>query len=108
MLLSVIIPCYNCQNTIEKCINSILEQTIIDFEIIAVNDGSKDSTLSILKKMSERDKRIVVIDKENSGPSSARNTGLDIAQGEYIGFVDSDDYIEGRHLKLPCHQIHIG
>ncbi len=94
MLLSVIIPCYNCESTIEKCINSILEQTIMDFEIIAVNDGSKDSTFSVLKNMSERDKRIIVIDKENSGPSSARNTGLDIAQGEYIGFVDSDDYID--------------
>ena len=92
--ISVIVPIYNVEKYLEKCLGSIINQTYKNLEIICVNDGSTDNSLEILKKYSNQDSRIIIIDKKNGGLSSARNEGLKIATGEFIGFVDSDDYIE--------------
>lgn len=93
-LISVIIPVYNVEKYLRRCIDSVLAQTYANLEIILVDDGSQDNSGAICDEYKEMDDRIVVIHKENGGLSSARNIGLDVAQGEYIGFIDSDDYIE--------------
>lgn len=90
--ISVVIPCYNGENFIEKCIKSISAQTYNNLEIIIVNDGSTDNTETIIRNFS--DNRIKYIYQKNAGEAAARNTGIETATGEYIGFVDSDDYIE--------------
>ncbi len=92
-MISVIVPVYNVEKYLERCINSIANQTYKDIEIILVNDGSTDGSLEICRKYAAADNRIQVIDKPNGGLSSARNAGIAVAKGEYIGFVDSDDYI---------------
>lgn len=92
--LSVIIPVYNVENYIEKCILSIVNQTYKDLEIIVVNDGSNDNSGIILDKLAEKYEKIKVIHKPNGGVSSARNAGLEVAKGKYIGFVDGDDWLE--------------
>ena len=92
--ISVVVPAYNCQDTIERCIKSIQNQTYSNLEIIVVNDGSTDKTESIVKNLSINDSRIKLISIQNSGVSHARNTGIDSAIGDYIAFVDSDDYID--------------
>lgn len=91
--ISVIVPIYNSEKFLKRCVESILAQTFNDIEVILVNDGSTDNSPSICEDYAKKDKRIVVINKPNGGLSSARNAGLDIAAGEYIGYVDSDDYI---------------
>ena len=91
--VSVIVPVYNTEKYLEKCLDSILAQTLQDIEIICVNDGSKDCSREILEKYHDRDARIRIIDKENGGLVSARKAGVAEAFGEYIGFVDSDDWI---------------
>lgn len=94
--LSIIIPCYNSQNTIERCVNSIIENTLgIDYEIIIINDGSLDDTLSICNKLCQMFDNIYLFNISNSGVSCARNFGLEKARGRYIAFCDSDDYLEG-------------
>lgn len=93
-LISVIVPIYNVEIYLDRCIESIVNQTYKNLEIILVNDGSTDNSLTICQKWAKKDNRIKVIDKENGGLSSARNAGLDIANGEYVSFVDSDDYID--------------
>ncbi len=93
-LISVIVPVYNVEKYIRKCLESILNQTYTNLEIIIVNDGSTDQSLSICREFADRDSRIILIDKENGGLSSARNSGLDIATGDFIAFVDSDDYLD--------------
>lgn len=97
--VSIIVPIYNTEDYLEKCIESILEQTYDNLEIILVNDGSSDSSLNICKKYESLDSRIVIIDKKNGGLSSARNAGLDACIGEYITFVDSDDFIEKETIE---------
>ena len=92
--ISIIVPVYNAEKYLRKCVDSILNQTFKDFELILVDDGSIDTSGKICDEYNLKDNRIKVIHKENGGLSSARNAGLDIAQGEYIGFVDSDDWIE--------------
>lgn len=92
MKVSVIIPCYNVENYINKCLDSVLNSSLKELEIIVINDGSTDSTLDKIKKY--KDKRIILIDKKNGGVASARNEGLKVATGEYITFLDSDDYID--------------
>ena len=92
--ISVIVPAYNCQETIERCIKSIQNQTYRNLEIIVVNDGSTDNTAEILRNLQSQDKRIHVISIPNGGVSHARNIGLDNADGDYIAFVDADDYID--------------
>lgn len=91
-MISIIIPAYNCENSLSRCIDSILAQTYSNLEIIIVNDGSTDATLDLCK--SYDDKRIVVINKPNGGVSSARNAGLAKATGEFVQFVDGDDAID--------------
>lgn len=92
-LLSVIVPVYNVEQYLAECVESILNQSFRNFELILVNDGSTDSSLEICKHYQIADNRVRVIDKPNGGQSSARNKGLDEARGKYISFVDSDDYI---------------
>lgn len=93
-LISVIIPCFNVEKYIDRCMESVLNQTYRDLEIILVDDGSTDSTGEICDRYSQIDTRIKVVHKKNGGLSSARNAGLAVATGAYIGFVDSDDWIE--------------
>lgn len=92
--LSIIIPVYNVEQYLQRCINSILNQTFTDFEAIFINDGSPDNCGKILDEYAEKDNRIVVIHQDNQGVSAARNAGIRIAQGVYLGFVDPDDFIE--------------
>lgn len=92
--VSIIIPVYNAEGNICRCLDSLLKQSLSNIEIIAVNDGSKDRSLNLLNQYMNKDERIVVIDQENSGVSSARNTGISVSRGEYIGFVDSDDWVD--------------
>lgn len=93
-LISIIIPVYKVEKYLEKCIQSVINQTYENLQIILVDDGSPDNCGKICDEYAERDQRIEVIHKSNGGLSDARNKGLEIAKGEYIGFVDSDDYIE--------------
>lgn len=92
--VSILIPCYNVEKYIRQCMDSVVNQTLKDIEIIAINDGSKDNTLSILKDYAKNDKRIIIIDKANSGYGDSMNQGLKKATGEYIGIVESDDFVE--------------
>ena len=92
-LISVIIPVYKTEQYLEKCVQSVLGQTYEDLEVILVDDGSPDACPAMCDAFAARDSRVRVIHKENGGQGSARNRGLDIARGRYIGFVDSDDYI---------------
>lgn len=92
--LSIIVPIYNGEEYLEKCIDSILTQSYKDFELILVDDGSTDSSLSVCNQYAEADSRVVVYHKENGGLVAARKSGLSLAKGEYIGFVDCDDYID--------------
>ncbi|RGS75650.1 glycosyltransferase family 2 protein [Ruminococcus bromii] len=92
-VISVIVPTYNSEKTIERCLLSILKQTYENLEVIVVNDGSSDSTETICEKMASCDSRLKVITIKNGGVSHARNIGIDNAKGDYITFVDSDDNI---------------
>ena len=92
--LSIIVPVYKVEKYLPRCIDSILAQTFGDFELILIDDGSPDGCGRICDEYARKDKRIVVIHQKNMGVSAARNAGLDIARGRYIGFVDSDDWIE--------------
>jgi glycosyltransferase involved in cell wall biosynthesis len=93
MKISVIVPVYNVENYLSRCVESIIKQTCTNLEIILVDDGSTDASGKMCDEYAQRDNRITVIHKKNGGLSDARNAGLDIATGEYIGFVDSDDFI---------------
>ena len=97
--VSVIIPVFNVEDYLEECLESVINQTMKDIEIICINDGSYDSSLDILKEYKDKDSRIKIITQYNKGPGGARNTGLDIAKGKYIYFIDSDDIIEINGLK---------
>ena len=90
--VSVIMAAYNAENTVEASVKSVLEQTYNNIEIIVVNDGSRDKTLDKLKVLSDRYDNVFVLDQENSGPGRARNAAIDIATGEYMMFIDSDDF----------------
>ena len=93
-LISIIIPVYNVEKYLEECIESVINQTYRNLEIILVDDGSTDKCLETCKEYEKRDNRIKVIHQENAGVSVARNVGIDFSTGQYIGFVDSDDFIE--------------
>lgn len=92
--VSVIIPVYNVEKYLHECLNSVVNQTLYEIEIICINDGSTDNSLEILKRYKKIDSRIILIEQENKGLGATRNNGLDIAQGEYVYFLDSDDFIE--------------
>lgn len=93
-LISIIVPAFNIENYIERCIKSILEQTYTYLEVIVVDDGSVDNTAEIIDRIAEYDKRVKVIHKQNGGVSRARMDGIRKASGEWIGFVDGDDFVE--------------
>lgn len=97
--ISVIVPVYNVEKYLDQCLTSLLEQTFTDFEAILVDDGSTDSSYQICKKYAEKDKRFTAYEKENGGASTARNVGLKNAEGEYIFFLDSDDWLEPNTLE---------
>lgn len=97
--ISVVIPVYNAEKYLGCCIESVLEQSFSDYELILIDDGSKDMSLTICHKYAMRDKRIKIISQKNSGVSVARNKGLECALGKFISFVDSDDYLEPQALE---------
>ncbi len=97
--VSVIVPVYNVEKYLEECIESLINQTLTDIEIICINDGSTDNSLKILEELQKKDNRIKIINQKNSGVSSARNNGIENATGEYIGFVDSDDWIDSDYYE---------
>lgn len=96
--LSIIIPVYNAEKTLNKCVDSVLSQAFKDFELLLIDDGSKDSSGKTCDYYSSRHERVKVVHKVNGGVSSARNAGLDIAIGKWICFIDSDDYVEEKFL----------
>lgn len=93
-LISIIVPIYNAEKYLEQCLDSLIQQSYINIEIICIDDGSKDSSSEVVDKYVRRDKRVKLIRQENAGVSKTRNTGISYAQGEYIMFVDSDDWID--------------
>lgn len=97
---SIIIPVYNVEKYLSECLNSIIKQNFTDYELILINDGSKDNSLNICNDFQKKDNRIILINQKNGGPSSARNAGLNHAKGKYIMFVDSDDWIEPNTLQI--------
>ena len=97
--ISVIVPVYNVEKYLRQCLDSILNQTFSNIEIICVNDGTKDNSRRILEEYQKIDKRIKIIDKKNGGLSSARNAGLKVAEGEFISFIDSDDWVDHTMLE---------
>lgn len=104
--VSIIIPIYNTEDYLEKCIISVLNQTYKNLEIILINDGSSDSSADIAKKYVEMDKRVLYFEQKNSGVSSARNYGLDLATGDYILFIDSDDWVESTIVEKLLNRMH--
>lgn len=98
-LISLIIPCYNVEQTLEKCLNSVINQSYGNLEIIIVDDGSTDKTALICNTFQKKDARIILFSQENSGVSKARNKGVKIATGNYICFVDSDDWVESDYCS---------
>ena len=92
--VSIIVPVYNVEKYLRRCMDSLISQTLGDIEIIAINDGSTDGSLKILEEYRDKDERVKIIDKKNTGVSDSRNQGIDISKGEYILFVDSDDWID--------------
>ena len=92
--VSVIIPVYNVEQYLSRCLDSVISQNFNDMEIICINDGSKDASLRILEEYAGKDSRIVIIDKKNAGVSAARNDGIAAAKGEYLAFLDGDDFWE--------------
>ncbi len=97
--VSVVVPIYNVEKYLPKCIESIQMQTYNNLEIILVNDGSTDSCLKICEKYKKLDKRVIIINKENGGLSDARNFGIEKATGKWITFIDSDDYVEKDYIE---------
>ena len=92
--VSVIVPVYNAEKYLEKCLNSLVEQTLEEIEIIIINDGSTDSSQKIIEKYAEKyGQKIITRTKKNEGQAIARNLGIELCSGKYIGFVDADDYV---------------
>ena len=100
-LVSVIIPVYNVEKYLDKCLDSIINQTYKNLEIICINDGSIDSSFEILQKYAQKDNRIKLVNQENKGLGATRNVGLEIAEGEFISFIDSDDFVD-KNLYKNC------
>lgn len=104
-IITVVVPVYNAEKFLNECLNSILNQTFQSYEVIAINDGSLDNSVSILMEFQEKYENLIVIDKENEGVSATRNLGIKKAKGEYILFIDSDDYIELNMLEKMYQQV---
>lgn len=107
-LVSVIVPVYNAEKYIDRCIKSIVNQSFSNFELILIDDGSNDKSFDICKKWSKKDKRIKVYSQKNAGASAARNYGLRIMKGEYVVFVDADDWIHSKYIELLYSSIKLG
>lgn len=105
-MLSVIIPVYNTGNSLGKCLDSVLSSSYNDFEVILVNDGSTDQSLKICEAYSQKDSRIRLLSQENQGVSAARNHGIAVSRGEWLVFVDSDDYISEDFLGIAAEETH--
>jgi len=103
--ISVIVPVYNVEKYVNRCVDSILNQTYENIEVILVDDGSKDNSGTICDEYKGKDNRVKVIHKENGGLGYARNSGLDIASGDYVTFIDGDDYIGDKHLQIMLDEI---
>ena len=101
-LISIIIPVYNAKNYLVRCLQSIISQAYKNFEVILVDDGSTDNSYEICQDIANKDKRFIVVTQTNSGASSARNRGIEIAKGEWITFIDADDYVEKSYLESLC------
>ena len=99
-IVSIIVPVYNTAKYLPRCLESLLNQTLVGVEIICINDGSTDNSEKVLKNYAKKDKRIVVINQKNGGSAAARNAGLKAAKGTYIGFIDSDDYAEANMYEV--------
>ena len=104
-LISIIIPIYDVQCYLRKCIDSVINQTYKNLEIILVDDESPDNCGEICEEYAKKDNRIKVIHKKNGGLSSARNAGLDVCTGEYVSFIDSDDFVEETYIEELCNMI---
>ena len=98
--ITVIIPVYNTEKYLERCLNGIVDQTYRNLEILLIDDGSTDSSGDICRSFAEKDDRITVLKKENGGQASARNLGLDRMTGKYVAFVDSEDYVSPDYIEL--------
>lgn len=99
-LISIIIPVYNVEKYLEKCLNTVKNQTFKDFEALIINDGTPDNSMKIAEKFVNEDKRFIFFNKPNGGLSDARNFGLERAKGEFVVFIDSDDYVDKDYLKV--------
>ncbi len=99
-LISIIIPVYNVEKYLEECIESCINQTYRNIEIILINDGSTDNSLEICQKYANIDNRIIVKSISNSGVAHARNVGIGVSKGDYITFIDSDDFVDKRYCEL--------
>ena len=104
-LVSIIVPVYNSEKYVERCILSILNQTYSIIELILINDGSTDSSLNILDEYSRKDNRIILVNKENEGVSASRNLGIEIATGKYLMFIDNDDFVEPSYVETYVSEI---
>ena len=98
--ISIVIPVYNTAKYLEECLDSLLKQTLKDFEVILVNDGSKDNSLEILNAYAKKDSRFIIIDKKNEGQGIARNIAIEKSCGRYLLCMDSDDWLENNALEL--------
>lgn len=103
--VTIVVPVYNAANTIEKCVQSILVQSFSNFEVLLINDGSKDRSLAILEKLKNSDVRIRIVDQENMGVAKTRNLGIQLASSEYIMFIDNDDFIEKDYIETFYNEI---
>ncbi|MEG1311456.1 MAG: glycosyltransferase family 2 protein [Romboutsia sp.] len=103
--VSIIIPVYNCEKYIGKCLDSILNQSYIGYEVIVIDDGSTDDTLNIIKKYSISNENIKYFSQKNSGPSTARNYGIEVSKSEYLVFIDADDTIQEKYLEILLEKI---
>ena len=103
--ISVIVPVYNAEKYLKKCIDSILGQTFQDYDVILINDGSKDTSGTVCDEYARRDNRVTVIHTKNCGPAAARKTGVEVARGEYITFVDADDWLDSNMLLFLMEEI---
>ena len=101
--VSIIVPCCNVEKYVAQCLDSLIAQTLKDIEIICINDGSKDKTLNVLQDFAKRDSRVIIIDKANTGYGDSMNQGLDLARGEFVGIVESDDFVESEMFETLYH-----
>lgn len=99
MKVSIIVPCYSVASKLPRCVHNLLAQTFTDWELILIDDGSTDNTWDICNSFTKNNAHIHAVHKENGGVSSARNTGIEIAKGEFITFIDSDDYVKPDYLQ---------